>query len=105
MILNEALSNSLKHAFPDERKGEISVKLIADSDKIIKTNIPEFYSISIKDNGKGLPEGFNPGKGNSLGMTLLTSLAAQLDGNVQIINEAGTEVIVRFKELKYKKRV
>lgn len=105
LILNEALSNSLKHAFPDERKGEISVKLIADSDKIIKTNIPEFYSISIKDNGKGLPEGFNPGKGNSLGMTLLTSLAAQLDGNVQIINEAGTEVIVRFKELKYKKRV
>lgn len=105
LILNEALSNSLKHAFPNNSKGEIAVTLTPVTDGINNTQKPEYYSISIKDNGKGLPAGFNPMKSNSLGMTLLTSLAAQLDGKVQIKNEVGTEIIITFKELKYKKRV
>jgi len=44
-------------------------------------------------------------KMNSLGLTLLSSLSAQLDGEVIINNKIGTVVDIRFKELKYKKRV
>ena len=101
LILNEAISNSLKHAFPAELRGQINITLNA------KTNDAgeKIYEMHIKDNGKGLPEGFDPDKTNSLGMTLLTSLSSQLDGNTIINNKVGTEIIINFKELKYKSRV
>lgn len=101
LILNEAISNSLKHGFPNEQSGEISIFL----DEKANDAGEEMYVMYIKDNGKGLPEGFDPEKTNSLGMTLLTSLSTQLDGNTIINNKVGTEIIINFKELKYKSRV
>lgn len=102
LILNEAISNSLKHGFNDNRNGEIVITLSKVVNDITK---PEYFIISIKDNGIGLPHGFEPANCNSLGITLLTSLAAQLDGEFEMKNHSGTEVIIVFKELKYKERV
>ena len=109
LILNEGISNSLKHAFPQGAHGEIKVEF----ESLDKNNTAGFegscsrerFRLRIKDNGKGLPENFDPEKTNSLGMTLLTSLAAQLDGEAVINNKVGTEIIIDFKELKYKTRV
>jgi two-component sensor histidine kinase len=96
LIMNEAISNSLKHAFPDDSEGEIKLSL-----KRIKDNTGETaYMLTIKDNGKGMPEEFDP-EGvtvSSLGLTLIHSLASQLDGSVNIINKIGTEIQVYFKE-------
>jgi two-component sensor histidine kinase len=102
-------SNSLKHAFPGDASGEISVLLENMNETGIDVSRDQLrnntYRLKIKDNGKGLPENFDPAKTNSLGMTLLTSLAAQLDGEAVINNKAGTEIIITFRELRYKNRV
>lgn len=109
LILNEGISNSLKHAFPGDTAGEIKVKLehCVDSGADISKNNHrnECFRLSIRDNGKGLPADFDVNKTNSLGVTLLTSLAAQLDGEAMIMDKTGTEIVIKFKELRYKKRV
>ncbi len=101
LILNEAISNSLKHAFPENANGQINISVIEQTGDTGDKS----YTLRIKDNGKGLPQDFNPGQTNSLGMVLLTSLSSQLDGNTVIKNKVGTEIIINFKELKYKSRV
>jgi two-component sensor histidine kinase len=101
LILNEAISNSLKHAFGGNRTGNIDIVVTEKPD----IEGDKCYELNIKDNGCGLPEGFNYEQTNSLGMTLLTSLASQLDGETIITNKIGTHILVKFKELKYKKRV
>ncbi|NOS85734.1 MAG: PAS domain S-box protein [Ignavibacteria bacterium] len=109
LILNEGISNSLKHAFPGNTPGEIRIDLaLTGNNQIYGTqeeDIAAGFRLIIKDNGKGLPEGFNAAKSNSLGMTLLSSLAAQLDGEAVMKNKVGTEIVINFKELKYKSRV
>ncbi len=109
LILNEGISNSLKHGFPGNAPGEIRIDLeAAGNNAEVGPSYEENscgYRLRIKDNGKGLPPDFNPGKINSLGVTLLTNLAAQLDGEARINNKVGTEIIVNFRELRYKSRV
>ena len=109
LMLNEGISNSLKHGFPGNAVGEIKVTLqyCAGEDHDLRNNDGQntCYRLTIKDNGKGLPVDFDAGKTNSLGMTLLTSLAAQLDGEAVINNKVGTEIVINFRELRYKSRV
>jgi two-component sensor histidine kinase len=96
LIMNEAISNSLMHAFPGDSEGEIKLSLKKIEDKPGETA----YILSIKDNGKGMPEEFDAGRAavSSLGLSLIHSLASQLDGSVNIINKIGTEIQVYFKE-------
>ena len=101
LILNEAISNSLKHAFPDNMKGEIYIELKKQPGE----GDDKQFELRVKDNGVGLPGGFDAGKTNSLGMVLLTSLAQQLDGNAVFRNGNGMEISILFKEQLYKKRV
>ncbi|MBL8015987.1 MAG: PAS domain S-box protein [Ignavibacteria bacterium] len=110
LIMNEAISNSLKHGFPGETRGEISLTiecLNCRQDMSDGAKLPEYqeYRLWACDSGVGLPENFDPDKTNSLGMTLITSLAAQLDGEITITNKVGTEIQLTFKEVKYKTRV
>ncbi|MCC7158755.1 MAG: PAS domain S-box protein [Ignavibacteria bacterium] len=97
LIINEVISNSLKHAFLDEKKGRIILDITQNPD--------ESYRLRICDNGVGLPEDFDPEQTRSLGVSLITGLASQLDGTAVMNNTGGTEVIVNFKELKYKSRL
>lgn len=99
LIINETISNSLKHAFPSGRSGDISISLRRYDDPLHK------YLLVVKDNGIGLPAEFDAENTASLGMTLITSLATQLEGIAEISNSLGTEVRVMFNELKYKSRV
>lgn len=86
LILNEAISNSLKHAFPDKR-GRINISLVHDGNK---------HTLSISDNGKGLKEDFDIEKDSNLGIQLIHMLAEQLDGNLKLESKDGVNYLVYF---------
>lgn len=82
LIANELLSNALKHAFPGERRGTVSISL-----RMID---PSHARLVVSDDGVGLPEGKRGGeKPSTLGMTLVTSLAEQIDGSLTCTTGAG----------------
>ncbi len=75
LIINEIFSNSLKHAFPNQTDGSISLKLVSDNNKI---------HISIDDNGIGSEVSADVLRDSSLGMDLIWSLADQLDAEISV---------------------
>jgi len=90
LILNEAITNSLKYAF-NEKKGVISIKFSQES---------LFYTLIIADNGIGLPAGFNNTvKIDSLGMTLIKGLCKEIGARFDIRNQNGTIISITFGQL------
>jgi two-component sensor histidine kinase len=81
LIINELITNSLKHAFPEGKEGEIRVDLMSKEDGV---------EIIISDNGVGLPEGFDLRWTSTLGMALVRSLIGQLKGSVDVCIDRGT---------------
>ena len=96
LIISEIVSNSLKYAFPNGRKGEILISL-----KKIKNN----YQLIIQDNGIGIPEEIEFDKLESLGLKLVFQLTTQINGKIEINRSNGTEFKILFNELKYKARI
>ncbi|MCJ8153024.1 tetratricopeptide repeat protein [Chryseobacterium sp. SSA4.19] len=90
LIINEAVNNAMKYAFPDGKSGEIKVQF-----KQVENNK---YKLMIADNGVGLPENVNVNKTESLGMNLMQGLAAQLDGTFSLENKNGLEINVIFDQ-------
>jgi len=89
LIVNELVSNALKHAFPDGRKGEITVCFRADADSCIV--------LMVADNGIGLPADLDISATETLGLQLVTILTRQLRGSIQLEREQGTEFTIKFK--------
>jgi two-component sensor histidine kinase/ligand-binding sensor domain-containing protein len=89
LIVNELVTNALKHAFPGGGGGEIVVR-IGDHGE----SVTEF---SVRDNGRGLPEGFNIHEVETLGMQLVATLTTQLDGEVAVERGQGVAFVVRFR--------
>ncbi len=88
LILNELLSNSIKHAF-NKDGGLITVEGQVSDD---------IYSVRVKDNGKGLPNDFDPDKLNSLGYKLINGLCEQLNSELKIKDlKQGSEIGFKFK--------
>jgi PAS domain S-box-containing protein len=96
LIISELVSNSLKYAFPNDKKGEISVSLKTVDDK---------YELIIRDNGIGLPDEIDFNNLETLGLLLVTSLTEQIDGELTINRSPGTEFKIKFKELEYTERI
>ena len=96
LIISELVSNSLKYAFLPETEGEILISLKFIDDK---------YELIIRDNGIGMPVDIDFNKLETLGLLLVNTLTEQLDGEITIIRDHGTEFIIRFKEQKYKSRI
>jgi PAS domain S-box-containing protein len=91
LIINELASNALKYAFPADRSGEITIRFgQADTQ----------YILCVSDTGVGLPDGFDPDKGKSLGMKLVRMLTEQLCGELQCRNGLGTTFEITFPEQK-----
>ena len=90
LIINELVSNSLKHAFPNGRDGLIGVEVLYD--------IVDGYQLMVKDNGVGMPVGFDYRTANSLGLQLVNSLSRQLGGTLEIdTNFDGARFKIRFQ--------
>jgi PAS domain S-box-containing protein len=88
LIINELVSNSLKYAFPGQRKGEIQVQFNPHTDDTI--------ILIVRDNGIGIPEEFDLKTTQSLGLTLVQALVEQLEGMIELDRSRGTEVRIIF---------
>ncbi|WP_420153749.1 tetratricopeptide repeat-containing sensor histidine kinase [Siphonobacter sp.] len=89
LILNEAVSNAIKYAFPAGRSGTITVSF--------KRNPVTGCRLLITDDGVGFPQGYKAFESRSLGMSLMQGLSQQLDGNFEIeSSEGGVRVRVDF---------
>jgi PAS domain S-box-containing protein len=103
MIVNELVSNSLKHAFIGREEGEVRIKLHRDKSTEFEskdsesTNTSTGFTLTISDNGVGIPENLDTEELDSLGMQLVASLVDQLDGELELKRNNGTEFTVRFK--------
>ena len=89
LILNELISNARKHAFPDERSGEIQIRLGQEAGRRIV--------LTVSDNGVGFPAGFDPRQSTSLGLrTIIALVEQQLQGQVEFISNAGLTCKLHF---------
>ena len=82
LLLNELISNSLKHAFPDGRQGEIKVQLSRTSDSMVR--------LVVSDNGIGMPAGLDHESATTLGLKLIYTLSGQLDAKMEMESDQGT---------------
>ena len=107
IIVNELISNSLKHAFPDGMEGEIHINLckmetftsmydISDPDRGCLKKEDFRYILTVKDNGKGIPEEIDFQNANSLGLQLINILVEQLGGCIELKRSQGTEYVIGF---------
>ena len=98
IIVNEIVSNSLKHAFPGRDKGEIRIKFRREENGENKKegNKSTCFTLIISDNGVGIPESFDIEDLDSLGMQLINTLVDQLDGELELKSNSGTEFAIRF---------
>lgn len=88
LIINEAINNAIKYAFPLDKKGDVHIEL---------KNIGENnYQLVISDNGVGLPENFEDTERNSLGMNLMMGLTDQIDGTFDMKNYNGLSIKITF---------
>lgn len=93
LILNELVSNSLKHAFPNSMPGKVIVRFA-------KRN--EMYRLIVEDNGVGLPGGLDIDKINSLGLILVRTLTTQLKGNLKYDCTDGCRFEINFRDVRLK---
>ncbi len=96
LIINELVSNSLKHAFPGKRKRELYVKLGKINDRGKEGE--DSYVLVVRDNGIGFPADIDYHKSGSLGMTLVDAMVKQLYGIIDIDREKGTQFTIKFKK-------
>jgi PAS domain S-box-containing protein len=88
LTINELISNSLKYAFPNDKKGEISVTM-----KRLDTEL----ALIVKDDGIGMPGYFDWKNTKSLGLKLVRTLVEnQLDGSIDMESTNGTKFIIKF---------
>jgi len=118
LLLNELITNSIKHAFPEPRHGKIYIELHYQSKKTasnenqtscqgdkIGDKIEDQIMLKVSDDGVGMPPNINLKETKSLGLTLIHDLTQQLRGNLAIDLSNGTEFILIFSELKYPQRI
>lgn len=98
LLINELVSNSLKHGFPHQRSGKIYIFLG------VKDQETETFCLKVEDDGVGLPQGFNPRKATSLGVSLITSLTQQLRGKLKFQNNPGASFEITFPKPIERKR-
>jgi PAS domain S-box-containing protein len=88
LVLNELASNTLKHAFRGRTDGEVNVELRSSPEGRV--------CLTVKDNGVGMPPNLDWRKSPSLGLRLAQMLVQQLDGNLEVKVDGGTEFKVTF---------
>lgn len=123
IIVNELVSNSLKHAFAGEKEGEIYIELCRDKEhstwqkknpensenRTVRhpnnertdlndtvQNKEEKLTLIVRDNGRGFPESLDFRNTTSLGLQLVTTLVDQIDGNIELDRSRGTGFEISF---------
>jgi len=93
LIINEIVTNALKHAFTGKDAGELLIDLTQPAE--------DHFRLSIADNGVGFPAGTKPDEMDTLGIQLIQALTHQLDGEMKIESAPGKGVkyIITFKRI------
>jgi two-component sensor histidine kinase len=81
LLMNELVSNALKHAFPDGKEGTIGIRGTTEGDRIV---------LVVRDDGIGMPPNLDWANTASLGMRLVTSLVDQVNGTITLDAGSGT---------------
>ena len=102
IIINELVSNALKHAFQKKESGEICVCLKKEEQGSSEKNC---FSLVVRDNGRGFPKEIDFRETDSLGLQLVINLVDQIEGSIELNTHEGTEFRIRFKELRYRQRM
>jgi PAS domain S-box-containing protein len=89
LIVNELVSNSMKYAFPGARTGNLAVRLQVGNDDLI--------TLTVEDNGVGLPTGLDFRATETLGLQLVNLLARQLHGEIELVEGPGTIFRITFR--------
>lgn len=88
LIINEAVTNSIKYAFPNNRKGEISISMVYNGDRI---------KLELADNGIGISQVDPAMESVSFGMELMKGLSEDMDADISFEDDNGTRITIIFK--------
>jgi two-component system, sensor histidine kinase PdtaS len=88
LLLNELITNALKHGFKDRRRGKIRVELTRQDERRLR--------LAVTDNGVGLPDGFDLATSQSMGLRLIVTLAKQLGAQLEVGSGEGASFSVTF---------
>lgn len=89
LVINEAVTNSIKYAFPDNRKGEVLISLVDEGQRI---------KLELADNGIGMPETDNNVESESLGLQLIKGLSEDINANISFKVDNGTSITIEFEQ-------
>ncbi len=87
LFVNEVVSNTIKHAYPDKKGGPIHISIKSHDESI---------ELAVADEGVGIPEHFINGKSGSYGIQLINIFSNQLKGDLTITNKNGTSILIKF---------
>ncbi|HMK54097.1 MAG TPA: histidine kinase dimerization/phosphoacceptor domain -containing protein [Methanobacteriaceae archaeon] len=114
LIINELVTNSLKHAFPSMDGAQTLDGYISPEEEVHDVKggwiyvglheLKEGLELIVEDNGVGLPDDLKSMETENLGLQVVNSLVRQLDGNIEVKNGHGTHYRVNFHRLNYKPR-
>jgi two-component sensor histidine kinase len=89
LIVNELIANAAKYAYPKQSGGKIAINVSRSGEKD--------FSVSVRDEGAGLPATFDPKEAKGLGMRIISSFAQQLSATILVCpRDPGTEFVVRI---------
>lgn len=89
LIINELVSNSIKHAFPEDKYGEVTIEMKGNDKK---------YVLTVADNGVGFPDDVDYRDTESLGLQIVQTLISQLRGEIDMVANGGTKFEITFEE-------
>jgi two-component sensor histidine kinase len=88
LVINELVSNALKHAFPSGQAGAVHLKAMRTS--------KDRVALSVTDDGIGLPKDLDVRAASTLGFQLVHMLVKQLRGTMDIVRDNGTTFLITF---------
>lgn len=91
LIMNELVSNSLKHAFENVEDALLEIELWEDDSHLF---------LMVKDNGVGIQKSENGQELNTFGQKLIKALAEKLEAEIVTKNKSGTEIVIKVKDYK-----
>ena len=89
LIVNELVTNSMKHGFVGDTKGEINIEFHEEGDEFV---------LVVLDTGVGFPDDIDFRNTSTLGLQLVNNLTTQIDGKIELNKDKGTEFRITFKE-------
>ncbi len=88
-IITELVTNSIKHAYPDGKEGNLNITFIKTDNK---------YTLTVEDDGIGLPDDINIDEPSTIGLIIVENLALQLNGTLSIEESTGTKFKIELEE-------